>query len=110
MDEDFGNLYFKTVKDLKYIIARYNLSTHIPLSRNGKALKKAELIHELKKHIVYDNENEKWRIIHKEADSTVKSYNRLKDEGFKIPKHVKKYYDEKRSERLELAQFFQEMV
>ena len=110
MDEDFGNLNNKTVKDLKYIIARYNLSTHIPLSRNGKALKKAELIQELKKHIVYDEENEKWRIIHKEADSTVKSYKRLKNEGFKIPKHVKNYYDQKQAERLELAQYFEEMV
>ena len=44
-----------SVQELKTIIRKHNLLTRIPFSRDGKSLKKAELISELKKHTRWDD-------------------------------------------------------
>jgi hypothetical protein len=47
-----------TIKQLKNLIRAYNLSVHIPLSRGGKALTKAQIIAEVKKHVYVDERGE----------------------------------------------------
>ena len=47
-----------TIKQLKNLIRAYNLSVHIPLSRMGKALTKAQIIVEVKKHVYVDERGE----------------------------------------------------
>ena len=71
--------YFEnfTVDELKHVITRYNLSTHIPLSKNGNPLKKADLVKEIKKHLRFNVETKKLEFVQK----GIQSFKQLVEKG-----------------------------